>query len=283
MFCCSYDKVSEEDFQVNLMGKNILRFGASFVLIFVFIGVPVLFRKDSFASPRKIKVMQLAQKEFPDEIPSTKTEDNVTPLTPAQEIKPDTSVPPVKNEQTEELPQKPALMKIQGKGSFYVARGQSEVSGKGTVKKFMVAVESVIDESPAEFASSVESLLFNEKGWTAKGKVALQRVDNGAADFFVLLAVPKTVNKLCYPLRTAGYYSCRAGKWAVINYARWMKGAPPAKLPLPQYRMYVVNHEVGHALGYSHRRCPGRHQPAPVMMQQSKSIGACAPNPFPFP
>jgi hypothetical protein len=47
------------------------------------------------------------------------------------------------------------------------------------------------------------------------------------------------------------------------------------------YRAYLVNHEVGHRLGHGHSHCHGAGRPAPVMMQQSKGIGACTANPWP--
>lgn len=51
------------------------------------------------------------------------------------------------------------------------------------------------------------------------------------------------------------------------------------------YRAYVVNHEVGHALGLPHETCGPKSKggPAPIMVQQSLGTGACAPNPWPFP
>lgn len=62
-----------------------------------------------------------------------------------------------------------------------------------------------------------------------------------------------------------------------LNADRWMRGAPRSKLPLDEYRQYMVSHEMGHSLGHEHARCPGSG-PVPVMVQQTKGIGACTPN-----
>jgi hypothetical protein len=69
----------------------------------------------------------------------------------------------------------------------------------------------------------------------------------------------------------------------VVNAMRWQRGADAYAGRLADYRDYVVNHEVGHALGRGHVGCPGRGQPAPVMMQQTKGVGACLPSAWPFP
>lgn len=62
-----------------------------------------------------------------------------------------------------------------------------------------------------------------------------------------------------------------------LNADRWMRGAPKSKLPLEEYRQYMVSHEMGHSLGHEHTTCPGSG-PVPVMVQQTKGIGACTPN-----
>jgi Protein of unknown function (DUF3152) len=146
-----------------------------------------------------------------------------------------------------------------------------------------VEVERGLPVDRARFARFVESILFDRRGWAASGGFALQRVDSGAPTFRVALTSPDTTDRLCAPLDTAGIYSCHNEGRAVLNYWRWTHGADAYGDHLIAYRTYMVNHEVGHALGHGHAFCTEEGAPAPVMMQQSKGVGACKPHPWPLP
>jgi hypothetical protein len=126
----------------------------------------------------------------------------------------------------------------------------------------------------------VHRVLTDPRGWQPIEGVAFARTD-GAAAFDLVLASPALTDRLCYPLDTGGWLSCRNGNRVILNALRWATGVPAYAGHLDDYRAYLVNHEVGHALGHGHVPCPGTGAPAPVMMQQTKGIGACRRNAWP--
>ncbi|CAA9486199.1 MAG: hypothetical protein AVDCRST_MAG17-492 [uncultured Solirubrobacterales bacterium] len=147
---------------------------------------------------------------------------------------------------------------------------------------FAVEVEKGVAVDRAAFAREVERTLLDRRGWTADGAYSLRRTDEDEAAFTVTLASPDTTDELCAPLATNGTYSCHQNGRAVLNAERWTSGAEAYGRDLARYRQYMVNHEVGHALGESHLECPGEGLPAPIMVQQTKGVAPCEPNPWPL-
>ncbi|GAA1082678.1 DUF3152 domain-containing protein [Nocardiopsis composta] len=162
-------------------------------------------------------------------------------------------------------------------GELTVVPGGSDPVGDGTVKRYTVAVEDGLPGEAEDFAAAVETVLDDERGWAAEG-MSFERVDDGPMDFQVVLAAPATVDALCAPLRTNGYTSCTTGNRAVINQNRWVDAVEEFGDDLETYRIYVLNHEIGHALGHGHVSCPGAGEPAPVMQQQTLGLNGCEPN-----
>jgi Protein of unknown function (DUF3152) len=166
-------------------------------------------------------------------------------------------------------------------GRLRVVPGSSRVRGPGTPLRFMIEVEGGLDVDRRAYAARVERVLFDKRSWRGGG-VALKRVDSGPAAFRVALASRALTDRLCAPLATVGLYSCFQGGRSVLNFWRWKNGAD-AYGRLLRYRTYMINHEVGHALGHGHTVCPRAGRRAPIMMQQTMGIGACRPNPWPLP
>lgn len=168
-------------------------------------------------------------------------------------------------------------------GDLATVSGASEVAGDGPLRQYLVEVEEGLPGEPEDFAAAVEEVLGDPRSWGGDGEMSFQRVDEGPADFRVALTAPDTTDSLCAPLQTNGSLSCHQGGRAVINQNRWVSGVPHFDGDMETYRVYVINHEVGHALGHGHVPCPDEGEPAPVMQQQTLGLQGCEPNGWVYP
>jgi hypothetical protein len=171
-----------------------------------------------------------------------------------------------------------------GDRRYTVAVGtDSPDDSSGETISYMVEVEDGLPFDTEEFAAEVHRILNDERGWGASDDASFERVDSGDARFRVSLSSPDMTDEQCYPLLTRGQVSCWNGTRAVINALRWGTGADTFGDDLLGYREYLINHEVGHALGRGHVNCPAEGEPAPIMVQQTKSLEGCEPNSWPNP
>ena len=169
-----------------------------------------------------------------------------------------------------------------------VVAGSSEPVGnrQAPLLTYTVEVEpSLRSEATALLSYATAALSDRDRGWVATGERRLQRVGSPAkANFRVALVQPETANHLCAlaGLNTTPKYSCWNGQFAVLNVYRWRNGATGFH-DMDRYRIYQINHEVGHALGYQHQYCPGAGAVAPIMQQQTIALNGCRPNGLPNP
>lgn len=202
-----------------------------------------------------------------------------------------------------------------GAKTWRIVPGTTPKVGEGTVKTFTytVEVEDGIDTATFGgddgFARMVSETLANPKSWTHNPQFAFVRVDGthqGEPDFRVSLSSPMTVREGCgYDIQLEA--SCYNPAYlenqprVFINEARWVRGAVPFQGDVGSYRQYLINHEVGHAIGYQHHEaCAENGALAPIMMQQTFSTSnkdaarfdpetvkpdgkTCRFNPWPYP
>lgn len=173
-----------------------------------------------------------------------------------------------------------ALVEIHG-ASFWVVGSPTHAptparEASDAAIRYRVLVERGIPLTSSEFVDHVETALADAGGWAAAGREFVHV--EGRAEITVLLATPPTVDRLCKPLDTRGRYSCGRGGRAALNLDRWQTGTVAWTATLPEYRTYMVNHEVGHLLGMPHRECPGVDQVAPIMQQQTFGLDGCRPS-----
>ena len=180
-----------------------------------------------------------------------------------------------------------------GDGSFTVvsvpAAAARPTPSTGRVVRYTVETEGALQADTTALATTVASVLTDPRGWQKKDSVRFVNVSpteaakGAAVDVRVSLASPDTTDRLCAPLETRGEVSCQTGGRVVLNLRRWQLGVQAYGTDLVAYRTYLVNHEVGHALGHGHVTCPAPGLDAPVMMQQTYGLDGCVAWPWPTP
>lgn len=174
----------------------------------------------------------------------------------------------------------PIRIPRRGSGTFDVVAPRADVGLAGADTTFTVEVERGLPFPGPALARRVVATLLDDRGWSPVTGHTFRQVDAGST-IRILVASPDTTDALCAPLLTRGEVSCRNGALVVLNARRWAFGVPHYQGRLLDYRRYVVNHEVGHALGRAHESCPSPGAPAPVMLQQTYGLDGCARNPWP--
>ncbi|MDO4910244.1 MAG: DUF3152 domain-containing protein [Corynebacterium sp.] len=161
-----------------------------------------------------------------------------------------------------------------------IAPIKEEQVGQGTTRviRYTVDIENPIDTNAyggdSAVVSLIENTLASPLSWTKDERFAFIHVSNAdEANLHIQLVTPDTTHRYCgYTIAAETSCYTTEGERVIINEARWVRGATTFNGDVGSYRQYVVNHEVGHALGYQHVACPGDGQLAPVMMQQTLSL-----------
>ena len=147
---------------------------------------------------------------------------------------------------------------------------------------FSLKIDSTLGLKVNCIGNLITSILNDTRGWVKVTEKEFQLVEGTEKEFEFIFASPEKTDELCYPLETNGIYSCRNEDQIIINFFRWVNGAIDFGSDLETYRLYLINHEVGHILGWGHVGCPKEGALAPVMMQQSKSTMGCRPYGWPI-
>ncbi|MGA5000640.1 DUF3152 domain-containing protein [Streptomyces arboris] len=182
---------------------------------------------------------------------------------------------------------------LKATGKFEAVPGLAKAPGKGQKYRYRIDVEKGLSLDAGLFAEAVQKTLNDDRSWAHNGAMTFERISSGSPDFVITLASPGTTGEWCAKSgldTTIDNVSCDSASTdrVMINAYRWAQGSAtfgPKKLLA--YRQMLINHEVGHRLGYNHVSCRTPGALAPVMQQQTKSLDIdgikCKPNPWVHP
>lgn len=146
---------------------------------------------------------------------------------------------------------------------------------------YAVKIEPSLGLDPLCIKNLLFLILNNDTGWKNITKKQFQLTSVEESDYVYIFASPEKTDEICAPIETNSIYSCRKEQNIVLNFFRWKNGAVDFKNDMETYRIYLINHETGHILGWGHVGCPKEGAIAPVMMQQSKGTEGCIPYGWP--
>ncbi|MFF0205712.1 DUF3152 domain-containing protein [Streptomyces sp. NPDC005017] len=181
---------------------------------------------------------------------------------------------------------------LDGSGKFDAIPGIDKAPGKGQKFTYRVDVEQGLGLDGELFAQAVYKTLNDERSWAHGGGRTFERIHSGEPDFVITLASPGTTADWCAKSgldTTEDNVSCDSASTerVMINAYRWAQGSKTYGDEIHAYRQMLINHEVGHRLGFHHVTCDKDGDLAPVMQQQTKFLDhdgvSCRPNPWAYP
>ncbi len=179
-----------------------------------------------------------------------------------------------------------------GPGEFDAVKGIAKAPGQGQKYTYRVDVEQGLGLDGELFAQAVQKTLNDDRSWAHNGARTFERIYSGKPDFVITLASPGTTATWCAKSgldTTVDNVSCdsAATERVMINAYRWAQGSETYGDQIHAYRQMLINHEIGHRLGFSHVTCDKNGDLAPVMQQQTKFLDhdgiRCRANPWPYP
>jgi hypothetical protein len=122
--------------------------------------------------------------------------------------------------------------------------------------------------------------LADGNGWTLGGRLKFE-LANEACNLTLRVTSEEGMKTLA--ASCVGKSSCQVGNEVLVRDSDWAAAPAVWKGTLVAYRAELINHEIGHWLGFDHASCVGRAVPAPILAVPTVVLGGCSPNWYEVP
>ena len=176
----------------------------------------------------------------------------------------------------------PTVVRINTDGSYSLLERRSEEEtrrfvGGGDSAEYTYAFDRSI---PASMQTFITSTIQDSRGWRGKGYYFQQSATKQAADIIFYLKSNEDITAMFTMDGFSVCYTVEGKSKIYINQKNW--DTPPSAFTGSKetYRQYVVQHEVGHALGMGHEKPQTENAQCHPMYQQTRGTTKCLPNPW---
>jgi len=132
---------------------------------------------------------------------------------------------------------------------------------------YHISIEDGLNKSLSHFTNIIVKILSDKRTWDRYTFV--NTLSSDKATIHITLNKPKTIENIC---NFKGLSCTDMNNHNIyINANRWFYGAPKSKLNLKNYREYLINHEIFHAMNGTHNKCQD-YEICPISHQYTLGI-----------
>jgi hypothetical protein len=149
------------------------------------------------------------------------------------------------------------------------------VIGPVQLRSYTYCSQAEAAADDAALTQQAQQTLGSTGGWNLGGAI---RFGRGSSNCDVMIRLVKPENMGVISPACGQQTSCQVGGDIAISLAAWQQ-PPSAWSAGPEaYRAEVINHEVGHWLGFEHASCTTKDAPVRILAQPTVIIPGCSPN-----
>jgi hypothetical protein len=145
---------------------------------------------------------------------------------------------------------------------------------------YSYCIEASSEQEAAAVGARAEAVFGDGAGWGMGGRLSWLRVSAGCN---VTVKLVKANDMSRVDENCKGQSTCQVGNTIALSVSAW--GTAPATWQggLDGYRGEMINHEIGHWLGFEHSSCKATPGTEPILQSPTVVIGGCSPRWYALP